>query len=796
MRKRKALKGGYIGNPASTGPALKEPLDKIDDITIDNINKKYENLLDESRKDVQEKLEYKKAREKEYNDAKKEETAAWKIGEKTLNENKKIYLKILSGFLGFITTFIASLLNYFRQLSAFIWTNLLNGGQGVILKAIIAIVCIILAVFGFLKFSSMFTDNTLTKNYNDISHSILNTDYEKYLTMPNSETYMQKMQLRLMGLIPNQYKYKWGSLANSFSYITTGKNNYEEFLEPRIETKEGRCDDIFHINFNPSKNVGDVFYSNDRTYSIIEPKDVILTYNDNLYNGSDYNKIDSNIKALANYHNKCEIPIKADNAGKYRLSIENTRYYNDENLIENGNLKNIKKLFVNDENNNLKLGSFNNILYTGYYNSSDVIASYSVRLINPNYKGPILRLTSAWDIANQYNKNEKTANFYNEYKTDKLYCIILDKKVSFEDFFSNTIKLNYSIYIAAIYDQSGNDYNFIFEKNDNKYMPHYLHNDKLIKFYIRTLLILNKPIISKGIKINANISSLSTEISLNDISDLTKAKMNLAIFNNLTDFLKSLSNDDKKIIKDYILADSQLITKALNQMQTEIDSYTENDEKIFNYIQMLLNYPIDDDVITARKGASDDPYSDENKQLFANLRAKKSSRDYFAQTQNQYKDFKARLEFAIKKDSIFNVYLNAYINGNNSIVDIEKKKYEDAITIEKNKYVENYMSFLATKSEAIIKITNTANNLYLQYKDDSNKKSNNYTLVEDRTKLNNIELNIATDDEINIECLGNILDSRSKAERDNDPGGAILSWQTGIHSFRGYLSELRIFKNS
>ena len=389
-----------------------------------------------------------------------------------------------------------------------------------------------------------------------------------------------------------------------------------------------------------------------------------------------------------------------------------------------------------------------------------------------------------------------TANFYNEYKTDKLYCIILDKKVSFEDFFSNTIKLNYSIYIAAIYDQSGNDYNFIFEKNDNKYMPHYLHNDKLIKFYIRTLLILNKPIISKGIKINANISSLSTEISLNDISDLTKAKMNLAIFNNLTDFLKSLSNDDKKIIKDYILADSQLITKALNQMQTEIDSYTENDEKIFNYIQMLLNYPIDDDVITARKGASDDPYSDENKQLFANLRAKKSSRDYFAQTQNQYKDFKARLEFAIKKDSIFNVYLNAYINGNNSIVDIEKKKYEDAITNEKNKYVENYMSFLATKSEAIIKITNTANNLYLQYKDDSNKKSNNYTLVEDRTKLNNIELNIATDDEINIECLGNILDSRSKAERDNDPGGAILSEQTGIHSFRGYLSELRIFKKS
>jgi hypothetical protein len=630
MRKRKALKGGYInGQAANSGPALKEPLNQIDDAKLKNIKETYDGLLEKSKEDVELALAIKKAREQEYDAAEKANLTKFATVEKSLIENKKLAFKALSGFFGFITKFIGSVINFFRQFTAYAIKQLFHGGQGVFLKAFMAIVVIIGIFVGFTYSIDLFNKDTALSSYNDIRQNIINTDYEKYLTMPNSDTYMTKIQDKMSSMIPNSFKYKWSSFYNSASHMVTGKNKYDSYLEKRDEIATGRCDDIFHINFK--ETFGN--YQKERTYSIIEPKNVILKYNNNLYNDSDYNRIDSNIKVLVNnYHSTCIIPIKPnENTGKYELKLNSNMYINDSNVLLLGQSNLIKSIFDND----LKFASFNNISYTGYYDSGSVISSYGAKLINPNYKGPILRLTSAYNISNQNNKNEKTANFYNEYNKNDLYCIILNKKISYKEFFAS--KSTSSIYVAALYDQSGNNHNFIFKENDNKYMPEYIDNgnDKLIKFYIRSILFLSKPIVSNNMKINAKMSVLTEEIVL---------------------------------------------------------KYTED-----------------------------------------------------------------------KKD----------------------------------KFVDNYMSFLATNTEAIAKIEFMGTDkLIFQYKDDTNQKSNTYNLTDNKTKLSNIEFNFKSDNDIMIETLGNILDIRSQNDKNGDTNGDILSHLTGIHSFRGYLSELRIFRNA
>jgi hypothetical protein len=630
MRKRKALKGGYIiGQTANSGPALKEPLNKINDDKLKNIKETYDGLLEKSKEDVDLALAIKKAREQEYDAVEKANLTKFATAEKSFIENKKLAFKALSGFLGFISKFIGSVINFLRQFTAYAIKQLFHGGQGVFLKAFMAIVVIIGIFVGFTYSIDLFNNDTALSSYNDIRQNIINTDYEKYLTMPNSDTYMAKIQDKMSSMIPNSFKYKWSSFYNSASHMVTGKNKYDSYLEERQEINTGRCDDIFHINFK--EPFGD--YLKERTYSIIAPKNVILKYNNNLYNDSDYNRIDSNIKVLVNnYHSTCIIPIKANvNTGKYELKLNSNMYLNDRNGLLLGQSNLIKPIFDND----LKFASFNNISYTGYYDSSSIISSYSTKLINPNYKGPILRLTSAYDIRNQNNKNEKTANFYNEYNKNDLYCIILDKKISYKDFFAS--KSTSSIYVAALYDQSGNNHNFIFKENDNKYMPEYIDDNKIIKFYIRSILFLSKPIVSKNMKINAKMSVLTEEIVLT---------------------------------------------------------------------------------------------------------------------------------------------------------------YNEAT---KDNYVDTYMSFLATNTEAIAKIVfkdNQTEKLYLQYKDDINQKSNNYNLTDNKTKLSNIEFNFKSDNDIMIETLGNILDIRSQNDKIGDTNGDRLSYQTGIHSFRGYLSELRIFRNA
>jgi hypothetical protein len=502
MRKRKALKGGYIkGQAASSGPTLKEPLNKINEDNLENIKKTYDGLYEKSKEDVELALAIKKAREQEYNNAQKTELSNFARIEKSTIENKKLAFKAVSGFFGFITKFIGSVINFFRQFTAYAIKQLFHGGQGVFLKAFMAIVVIIGIFVGFTYGIDLFNKDTALSSYNDIRQNIINTDYEKYLTMPNSDTYMAKIQDKMNSMIPNSFKYKWSSFYNSASYMVTGKNKYDMYLEERKEIDTGRCDDIFHINFKETSDK----YQMERTYSIIAPKDVILKYNNNLYNDSDYNRIDSNIKELVNkYHSTCIIPIKPnENTGKYELKLNSNMYFNDSNvlLLRQSNL--IKSIFDND----LKFASFNNISYTGYYDSGNIIGAYATKLINPNYKGPILRLTTAnndeINTGNENKKGKKTANFYNEYNTLELYTIIDNKKISYKEFFPNNASS-----VATIYDQSGNNNHLIYKQYVFIHMPELKQdNDKqyAIWFYDQHMLVFIKTILYSKININTKI---------------------------------------------------------------------------------------------------------------------------------------------------------------------------------------------------------------------------------------------------------------------------------------------------
>ena len=765
MGKRKALKGGYIGHPARTGPALKESLGKINEDELDKIKKTYDELLEKSKEDVELALAIKKAREQEYNNLQNEHQKDASRKEKTNIENNKLAFKALSGFLGFITKFIGSVINFLRQFTAYAIKQLFHGGQGVFLKAFMAILFIVAVFVGFTYGIDLFNSDTGLNSYNDIKKNILNTDYDKYLTMPNSDTYMGKLQDRMGSMIPNSYKYKWSSFYNSAAYMVTGKNKYDSYLEKRDEIDTGRSDDIIHINFTKTSDK----YQKERTYSIIEPKDIILKYNNNLYNDSDYNRIDSNIKELVNnYHSKCIIPIKHnENTGKYELKLNSNMYFNDNNVLLSGKNNLIKPIFDND----LKFASFNNVLYTGYYNSSSVIGVYSTKLINPNYKGPILRLTTAHEIRNENNKNEKTANFYNVYNTNDLYCIILDKKISYKDFFAT--KSSSTIYVAAIYDQSGNNHNFIFKDNDNKYMPEYIHDNKIIKFYNRRILFLSKPIVSKFIKINAKMSVVNTEILLDD-KNIINAKKDIDEFNANKNFITNLDNKFKNNYKYYIR--SRYSNSNFDDIMRDYSFIMSIKKRIATGDELAIQYknlPIEN---------PENPDSNYSNNIV-----------FIVDNYETLKKIKS-----ISEKSEYN-FINENLDVDKTAFDNKMKELTTIVDNLNYNYVDTYMSFLATNTEAIAKIQfrdNETKKLYFQYKDDTNQISDNYNLTDNKIKLSNIEFNFNSDNDITIETLGNILDSRSQNDKIGDTNGDRLAHLTNIHSFRGYISELRIFRNA
>ena len=511
MRKRKALKGGYtFTDPTIAGPVLKEKLYQTTDDDIIALKSKYNKKYEEAEKDLNKLVQIKKEADINYYKALNQKNKDASVNDKQneIANKQTIEVSKLTGSvivavgksIWAIFTFAISNLKYAI-------TTISTAGKGAIIKAILAILFIILVIAGAINgFSGLNSNSNNIKNSGDAGKDILKKDTDDYINMKRPNNIFSSIGDFFNNLLPNDYKNKLGSISNSLTYITTGKNQYDEYLEPRTEILEGRSDNIFHINLTKNQK-----YSKDNTYSIIKPKDILLEFNENLYYNSDYNKIDNNIKAyINNYPQKCIIPIKSNINGRYILDLDssNIKYYTiNDNIIENSNL--IKPIFEysisgsNLQKTAVKLRSFNNHLYTNYFDANNVLGAYATKLINPNYKGPIIRLTNANEkeiyTENENENGKRTADFFNDYNTSQLYTIIDNKKIDHSQFFNNQ---NSSV--VVLYDQSVNNTHLKFSKELFKWPPAFVYNknnNSYIWFNEQQMLMFTQPISYKNLKI-------------------------------------------------------------------------------------------------------------------------------------------------------------------------------------------------------------------------------------------------------------------------------------------------------
>ena len=513
MRKRKALKGGYtFTDPTIAGPVLKEKLYQTTDDDIIALKSKYNKKYEEAEKDLNQLIQIKKEADINYYKAlnqKNKDDALTAQRNKISNEQAIEVSKLTGSVIVATGKSIWTIFTFAISNLKYAITTISTAGKGAIIKAILAILFIILIIAGAINgFSGLNSNSNNIKNSGDAGKDILKKDTDDYINKerPNIFTSIRDF---FNSLLPNDYKNKLGSISNSLTYITTGKNQYDEYLEPRTEILEGRSDNIFHINLTKNEK-----YSKNNTYSIIKPKDVLLEFNENLYYNSDYNKIDSNIKAYINkYPQKCIIPIKSNINGKYILDLDSTniKYYTiNDTLIENNNL--IKPIFEystsgsNLQKTAVKLRSFNNHLYTSYFDANNVLGAYATKLINQNYKGPIIRLTDANEkeihTENENKNGKRTADFYNDYNTFQLYTIIDNKKIDYKQFFDT--KSTKSITVAVLYDQSGNNTHLKFSKEIFKWPPAFIYNidsKSYIYFNDQNMLMFTQPISYKKLKI-------------------------------------------------------------------------------------------------------------------------------------------------------------------------------------------------------------------------------------------------------------------------------------------------------
>ena len=818
MRKRKALKGGNFKftNPTLAGPQLKESLYRTNDDEIININNTYQNYLNEAEKDLNRTLAIKKEAEEQLIKEVKLEQKEDDIKQKANAKKNALYQKYMVMFGNSVAFMLASMARIAQFISNLVMTNgrfafkmFATAGQGAIIKVVIAIVIIVLIILGATNVIHGFKKPEMT-NYNDGGKSILAFDSDKYLTMPKQDNIFTMMSQSLNNMIPSQYKYKWASISNSITYMTTGANIYDSFLEPRDEIDTGRSDNIFNINFNDDQNY---------TTSIIKPKPVKLEFNNNMYYDSDYNKIDETIMndISSNYPNKCMIPIKENDNNKYVLKIDETVYYNNDTQINNTN-KLIKNIFMKKKED-IKFNNFDNIQYTSFNNVNNIIAAYNTKLINPNYKGPILRLSSADKVSKQYNKEHKTANFYNKYKTDYLYCIIQNKEITFNEYFKNYINKRETIYVMGLYDQSGNEYHFTFEDHDNKYMPEYhqsyLNYNNVIKFHSRSILFLTKPISYKNIKlmikmsiqndIKTNIDLNKAELELKTATDnKNKAERELKKANNKKKAQKAEGGDtigdtEYEEARRKIKAENAI--EAANEAATSVEKFTNNNNSIelnaaleeqknaqanYDRIIDLLNNP---DFINTLS-------PNEKKNLPQEL---KRISDELDKAKNKVSRIRNNEEQLNKLTTQYNARRQADIITDEIILDLSNKATSEGNALKsaqeiynniKSNYVDTYMDFLAKRGSSTVKIT---------ISDTTPSKEFNIEYNEYKTKLsidNNFIFDIENKtDNITFECIGNILDSRSDEVKRGDTNGTKLGEMINKHSFRGLLSELRIFKN-
>jgi hypothetical protein len=560
MGRKKAVsikKGG--ANYDIEGPLLSTNLYKELNIgNLENIKKSYDENLDKTRekldrvsKDLNDletnhhKEEIRDMKLKEINN--KKIIADNKLFQKKQEQAYNIIVKDLGGFVGSIFITIGKLISTFFIAIYYSLKLAFNSGEGILFK----IICFILVVFAIAFIIMGFKSGLPSFDFstsNNITKSIFKSDNDYNYTNIN-QGFITKLSNQLYSLVPNDYKYKFNSLGNSLSYITTGKNQYEDFLEPRDEHKNGRNDGIFHfISTDPNF-----------THCLLEPIDIKINFDENYYNNIDYNNINSNLLSNINYPISMIIPFTSNavnNVSKYTLNVDNQTYFTSNINFTASNVTNkIDKkhhIFIKNKDNIIILNSFKNI---NYNETADIIAIYSPILLYKNYKEPIMTIKR--EIieevlkAGEYKSVPKYENVYYDINIQKLYY---NEDSGIIYLFSEPENIPHYYGIHRLFDQTGNGHDYIFDNGndmDDKWEPMLIYRDNKyqIEFFSRSILYLSKkyPNIKSSITALLNFNTLG-HLNYTDVyMDLLATKNSSIITLDFTDTDKNNYNIKNRI---------------------------------------------------------------------------------------------------------------------------------------------------------------------------------------------------------------------------------------------------------
>lgn len=456
-----------------------------------------------------------------------------------------------------------------------------NSGEGILFKVIIIFIVIIIIIAIIFGISTAILSTGDTSNSSDISKMILLSDNDFNIMNPNYDSVFSKISNRIKSIIPNNFLYKMNGISNSLTYLTSGKNQYDDFLIDRNQITEGRSDNLTHFS-KLSKGINIESNLGPNTVSLYKPIGLTFDFN-NIYTNIDFTNINETIKTNINYPNKITIDYTMDKRSKYILNVDNQKYfYFDDNKTPYIDKK--YNIFVKDKNN-IKLNSFTNI---NYNKTSGIIAIYAPILINKDYKGPIMTIRTPDTTPITYNL------YYN-----------LDTKVYY--YYENNIIINfsynkpyYSIY--KLFDQSNNGHDYIFDNNgdlDDKYPPIFskIENEYSIQFFTRAILYLSKNYPNKKAIIKSNIQFLSsngyktkieqeiTKYVNSDGSDIIhyydinkiKGYMDLLASRNSSIITLDLVDSDKKTTLDYNVKnkidniDNKIVYNGIRKENISID---------------------------------------------------------------------------------------------------------------------------------------------------------------------------------------------------------------------------------
>jgi hypothetical protein len=519
-----------------------------------------------------------------------------KIADDILFEKKKEQTyKMFTDFLMAIKTLLIGVYTTGKDTGSLVKNTVslaFNSGEGILFKVIILIfVVIVVIVFIILGFTGVLPSGDIS-NSNDISKSILTNTNEYNFMNFESGSLMSKFSKKLYDVVPNEYRYKLNNLSNSMSYITTGKNQYDDYLEDRKEIKTGRNDNIFHII---QENI-----DNTKTVCLLKPTDINIEFVDNSNTNIDYYNINEKLRKDINYPSVISIPFKVhEQTNKYVLDVKNQLYSNLSTGVTN-RIDKTNNIFI-QKNNNIQLNSFNNLNYTKDKNI--YIAMYAPILINSDYKGPIMKIKRHSKYYNLYYNTITNLYYYKDEYNNSSSIYATNDEFILGDSYGE---------VYVLYDQTGNNYNYYYDPNfgDARSPPNlYINGVNSSIIFMRHILKLEKPYPNKKINIKTKIKVNTDPYYEN-------------LLNRIDTYMDFLSTNTSSIIK------IQFTGNVINNLNYDI--YNEDVKNNTTYLtnkQEIINIDMNNASNIICLGHVDDSRSDIDKKLGIGILGLTDSRD-------------------------------------------------------------------------------------------------------------------------------------------------------------------------